>query len=209
MKTSTHTSLRRLTTAVAAAVALSAIMVPAALAEKPSSKPASAAAKTKVWNVKVSRGTTTLSGFATGLSATAFTPAKLKDGALSFPVTQGKLKVTEDATTKAITSVAGYVMHVGGVELEVGDKSAKARNPVIKFLSSGVELWGKVGGKPTQLGTITGATVAKSADGKRLQVTGGQLVVSQALVDALGVAPGTVAASSVGVDSRILPIGAK
>jgi len=162
-----------------ATVVAAAMLVPAALADKPASKSKPIAAE-QTW-VKVGGGkgygtylkldaafATALTGL--GIAATPLTPASdpsdNPDLGIRFPITQGKLILSYTTVLpKAVNGVRGTVGHVGGLSFKKGDVTVRVRNFVI------VANVATAGGVTTDTSKLTAQLNGKRIDFATLKLT--------------------------------------
>ena len=192
-----------------AAVAAAAMLVPAALAEKPAPKTKPIAAE-KTW-VKVGGGkgygtylkldtafATALTGL--GIAAAPLTPASdpsdSPDLGIRFPITQGKLILSYTTTLpKTVNGVRGTVGHVGGLSLKKGDVTVRVRNltivaNVVTAATDTSKLTAQVNGKRIDFATLK-LTLPPTIAGKAVTVAATDVKLTAAAVAALNAAFGT------------------
>jgi hypothetical protein len=194
-----------------ATVIAAAMLVPAALADKPASKSKPIAAE-KTW-VKVGGGkgygtylkldaafATALKGL--GIAAAPLTPASdpgdSPDMGIRFPITQGKLILSSDQTTKAVNGVRGTVGHVGGLSLKKGDVTVRVRNLIIvanvvtaaAVTTDTSKLTAQVNGKRIDFATLK-LTLPPTIVGKTVTVGATDVKLTAAAAAALNKAFGT------------------
>lgn len=109
-----------------------------------------------------------------GVSVTPVRPAKVKKGAIAFPVTGGKLDPV---------SAVGVVRHSGGLRFKSGKRKLVARNFVIRT-RAGV-LSGKVGGKTVNLFKVDLKRAKVLRPGLNVNVRGAVLSLTRASAKAL------------------------
>jgi len=181
------------------------VAVPAALADKPASKPV---ASQKGW-VKLGGGKnygTSVTGLAlAGVTVAPLKPAATVSSATRFPITQGKLILSK--ANNVVTGATGGVNHVGGLLLTSGDKSARVRNlVVVANLVSGSpdasKLTAQVNGKRLDLATITLGTVRVS--GSTVTVPVATITLTADAAAALNTALGTSLAGGASLGTATL-----
>jgi hypothetical protein len=203
---------KRLSRLVVGAVAVAAVLVPAGLADKPTTKPnddkQKPVASEKSW-VKLGGGRaygtylTFDAGFASALGGAKVTllkpandPKDTPDMGFRFPVTQGKLVVMVDAKTAAITGIKGTIGHVGGLKLVQGKKVVRVRNFVIVVDTPNVaKVTAQVNGKRIWFATLTSFNWPK-VEGKKVTVDNVELTLSDKTATALNAAFGTALSAS-------------
>ena len=162
-----------------ATVVVAAMLVPAALADKPPSKAKPIAAE-KTW-VKVGGGkglgtyvalNNALAGL--GIGAAPLKPATT-DAGVRFPITQGKLILTKTGNPLVVTGLRGTVGHVGGLSLKKGDVTVRVRNLIVVANVSGATdtsmLTAQVNGKRIDLASLK-LTVPPTIAGTKATVAG-------------------------------------
>lgn len=200
----------RLAWASLIAVATAAMLVPAALAEKPPSKTKPVASE-KSW-IKVGGGkelgtyvllNDALAGL--GITATPLSPASnptdTPDLGVRFPVTQGKLVLTKTGNPLAVTGVRGTVGHSGGLGLKKGDVTVRIRNLVLVANVDGAtdtsKLTAQVNGKRIDLATLK-LTMPPTIAGTKLTVLVTEVKLTAGAAAALTQAfPGTTVPEAV------------
>ena len=205
---------RRLPRLVVGAVAVAAVLVPAGLADKPTTKPnddkQKPVASEKSW-VKLGGGRAygtylvldtgfqdALTGL--GVEVTLLKPANDPnddpDKGFRFPIRQGKLVVMADAKTAAITGMKGTIGHVGGLKLVQGKRVVRVRNFVIVVDTTDVsKVTAQVNGKRIWFATLMSFNWPE-VDGKKVNVENVQLTLSDAAATALNAAFGATALSA-------------
>lgn len=180
------------------------VAVPAALADKPTSKPVAAQ---KTW-IKVGGGKnygTVVTLNSLGVTVTPLKPASTVSTNVRLPITQGKLILSK--TGDAITGVKGSVSHVGGLNLTNGDKSVTVRNvTVVGNLVAGSpdasKLTAQVAGKRLDLATATLGAVTVASGKVTVPVTA--LALTQDAATALNAALGTTLAAGASLGTATL-----
>ncbi len=203
---------KRLPLLVMGAVAVAAVLVPAGLADKPTTKPnddkQKPVASEKSW-IKLGggRGYGTYlaldTGFASALGGAKVTllkpandPNDDPDKGFRFPIRQGKLVLMTDAKTAAITGFKGTIGHVGGLKLVQGKKVVRVRNFVIVVDTPNVaKVTAQVNGKRIWFATLMSFNWPE-VDGKKVNVENVQLTLSDAAATALNTAFGTALSAS-------------
>ena len=170
-----------------ATVVVAAMLVPAALADKPPSK-AKPIASGKSW-VKVGggKGLGTYVVFNGALGGLGIVPTPLRpattDAGVRFPITQGKLVLGKTGNPLVVTGLLGTVGHVGGLSLKKGDVTVRVRNLIVVANVAGAAdtsmLTAQVNGKRIDLAslkltmppTISGTTVTVGVTDIKLTAT--------------------------------------
>jgi hypothetical protein len=201
---------KRLPWIAVGAVAMAAVLVPAALADKPTTKPNDAkqkpVASEKSW-VKLGGGRaygTYLvldAGFASaltgpGVTVTVLKPAKDTTGTsgmgIRFPITQGKLVLMTSGQPAVLSGMKGTIGHVGGLKLVQGKKVVRVRNFVIVVDTSKdvAKVTAQVNGKRIWFATLTSFTLPE-LKGKKVTVEKVELTLSEMAATALNGAFGS------------------
>ena len=150
-------------------------------------------AKTHTKGYKLSRGATTLTldqAVVDGLTASGATLGILKpakgvastpDTDVSFPITNGRVKVT--TTGNAITAAAGKINHVGGLSVTEGDSSIVLRNlRIVLDEEPDLTALASVNGGPATRVSVADlevdlSKVSKTASGKKRWIEAEDVVV--------------------------------
>jgi hypothetical protein len=98
-----------------------------------------------------------------GIALAARAPARLRGGAVTFPVIAGKL----DPTTGS-----GTVEHEGALLFKAGRRSIPLKDPRLKTTQRRGPLTAKVGGSQLKLATAAGVAASRSGFGERISVSG-------------------------------------
>ncbi len=178
----------RLPILLALVAALCAALVPAA----------ASAAEQKSSTVKLSRGATTVTLDAAtaatltgtgagqlGLSLGVLQPARAHLPRLSFPITNGRVKVGG----RPLALQSGRIAHTGGISLSKGGTTLTLRNFVID-LDRGV-LTANAGGTRVPILALGGDDIALHVTGRRVRVTGVELTFTSQAIGALNATFGT------------------
>ncbi len=118
-----------------------------------------------------------------GISASPVSPARVAGGALSFPVTGGKL----DART-----YAGTIRHSGGIALTRGSTRVELTRFTIN-VDSQPDLVASVGGSRVSILSLDLAGLKAAVQGRRVTLSGVKVRLTKAAADALNQAFGTSA----------------
>lgn len=204
---------RRLPWLALAAVVAAATLAPVGLADKPATtgkdKPKPVASE-KTW-VKLGGGKglgtyVVLNGALSGLGITAApltpatAPSTTADPDVRFPITQGRLVLTQTGPSAPITGVRGTIGHVGGLSLTKGDAVVRVRNLVVVADVNGStntsKLTAQVNGKRIDLALLK--LGAPAVAGKTVTVAVSEIKLTTAAAAALTAAfPGTTVPEAV------------
>jgi hypothetical protein len=100
---------------------------------------------------------------ANGVKLKAVAPAKLKGGAVSFPISGGKFDPT---------AAKGFVEHEGALVFQAGSRSVPLKAPQLKTTSKHSPITAKVGGSQLKIATASSLKATRSGFGEKVAVSG-------------------------------------